>query len=380
MQSVRVRLAGRKEEYEIAVGPGLLGELGARARHCLTPDARRVVLVSDSTVFGHYGEIAIRSLSKAGFKTSFCLMQEGERSKSLRSLQRVLAGMGSAKLERQDAVVALGGGVVGDVAGFAAAIYMRGIAYLQVPTTLLAQIDASVGGKTAVNSSFGKNLIGAFHQPKHVLIDVETLRTLPQRELTSGWIECIKQGAVSSRRLFDQTVRFLGNEKVNGRNSLDDKLTKLIAAHCSFKARIVSGDEREAVERNDYRSRRILNFGHTIAHALEFVTDYGRFRHGEGVGYGMLVAGEVSKRLGILSGSDLESLSAAIHLAGRLPPANNIRTNAIMNALGRDKKSVGGHIQWVLLERLGRARIVDGHEVAPRVLRASLRATLQSIT
>jgi 3-dehydroquinate synthase len=160
----------------------------------------------------------------------------------------------------------------------------------------------------------------------------------------------------------------------------DEELAKFIAAHCSFKAGIVSGDENESVERTDRLSRRILNFGHTIAHALEFVTSYRRFRHGEAVGWGMLVESELSKRLGILARSDLESLRAAIHLAGRLPQANDLSINAIINALQLDKKSVGGHIQWILLERLGRARIVDGHEVTPRDLRASLRAALQSRT
>lgn len=368
------------EEYEIAIGPGLLGEIGQHARRSLKPAARRIVLISDPIVFNHYGDIAMRSLRKAGFKTLRWLMRMGERHKTLASLKSVLASLGDAKLERHDAVVALGGGVVGDVTGFAAAIYMRGIAYIQSPTTLLAQIDASVGGKTAINSEFGKNLIGAFHQPRHVVIDPRTLRSLPARELTSGWLECIKQGAVGSRQLFDQTVRILANGNAIAKDSLDEKLSKLIAAHCSFKARIVAGDEREAVERTDYRSRRVLNFGHTIAHALEFVTDYKRFRHGEAVGYGMLVAGDLSKRLGILDHSELESLRAAIHLAGQLPYANDIAVDEIMSALTRDKKIVGGHIQWILLERLGRARIVDGHDIAPRMLRDSLRNALQTIT
>ena len=242
------------------------------------------------------------------------------------------------------------------------------------------QIDASVGGKTAVNSTNGKNLIGAFHQPRHVVIDIRTLRTLSPRDITSGWCECIKQGAVGNRRLFDRTFRFLSNRTAIGEDAADEQLSRLISAHCSFKARIVSGDEREGVGRTDNRSRRILNFGHTVAHALEVLTGYKRFRHGEAVGHGMLVAGELSKRLGILDSSDLESLRAAIHLAGRLPQANDIPVNAIINAVIADKKTVGGQIQWILLERLGRARIVDGHEVAQRDLRASLRAALQLIT
>ena len=307
-------------------------------------------------------------------------MREGERYKTLRSIENALTSISEAGLERHDAVVALGGGVVGDVAGFAAAIYLRGIAYVHVPTTLLAQVDASVGGKTGVNWSTGKNMIGAFHQPRHVLIDPRTLHTLPPREMTSGWLECIKQGAVGSRSLFNQTVRLLAKRNEIGQEDFDTELANLISMHCSFKARIVSGDEREAVDRNDHNSRRILNFGHTIAHALEFVTGYRRFRHGEAVGYGMLAAGDLSKRLGILNASDLESLRAGIHLAGDLPPANDIDVNAIMSALIHDKKSVGGHIHWVLLEKLGRARIVDGSEVLPSALRTTLNRALRTKT
>src|SRR5439155_13101588 len=195
-------------------------------------------------------------------------------------------------------------GVVGDLAGFAAATYLRGIAFVQVPTTLLAQIDASVGGKTGVNLPAGKNLVGAFHQPHLVVIDIQTLRTLPQRELTAGWCEAVKQGAVGSRRLFDQTDRLLSSNGTDfslcfEKEESQTEVCDAIAAHCSFKAAIVAGDEREDIGRTDRRSRRILNFGHTTAHALEKLTGYRRFRHGEAVGYGILVAGEISKNVGI---------------------------------------------------------------------------------
>lgn len=373
MQHVRVRLRGRPEEYPIRIGLGLLAELGLYARHTLSTTARRLAIISNRTVFKLYGEAAVSSLRAAGFNVTYWLMGDGERYKSLRTLERALDFLSQAKLERTDAVVALGGGVVGDLAGLAAALYLRGIAYLQVPTTLLAQIDSSVGGKTAVNTPAGKNLIGAFHHPRAVLIDTETLRTLPRRELTAGWCECIKQGAIGDRKLFDQTYSYLLD---NNELKSEERLARLIAAHCSFKARIVAGDEREAVERTDASSRRILNFGHTTAHALETLTAYRRFRHGEAVGYGMLVAGELSKRLGILPLSDLELLRAAIHHAGPLPRADDLSPSLITGTLARDKKSVGGHLKWILLERLGRARIVDEREIAPRILRASLRAAL----
>jgi 3-dehydroquinate synthase len=368
MPSVHVRLPARKQNYEIKIGAGTLSTLGAEARACLGSGARRVALISNSTVFDLYGQRVLRSLKAENFKTVRWLMPDGERHKSLRSLEQALSFMSEARLERSDAVIALGGGVVGDLAGFAAAVYLRGIPLIQVPTTLLAQIDSSVGGKTAVNLPAGKNLAGAFHQPSLVLIDTETLRTLPTRELTAGWCEAVKQGAVASRKLFGQTVDFL---------SRSGPLGELIAAQCRFKASIVARDEREGITRTDRHSRRILNFGHTTAHALEKVTGYRRFRHGEAVGRGMLVAGEMSKSLGMLASGELESLREAVRQCGPLPRAGDLSINDITRAIGRDKKSIGGAVKWVLLERIGKPLIVDGREIDTRVLRASLRAGLQ---
>ena len=386
---VRVRLSARND-YHIEIGPGALETLGAVARRSLSPHARRVAVISNRTVFNLMGARVMKNLRAAGFTATYLLIGDGERHKSLLTAERALDFLTKSGIERSDAVVALGGGVVGDLAGFVAAVYLRGIAYIQVPTTLLAQIDSSVGGKTAVNTDAGKNLIGAFHQPRAVVVDTETLRTLPPRELTAGWCEAIKQGAVGSRRLFEETRRFLARgtnlSRARSRNKLlepaeasaDEVVTmaKLIAAQCAFKSRIVVGDERESVERLNHRSRRILNFGHTIAHALESVTRYKRFRHGEAVGYGMLAAGEISVRLGLLGASELESLRAAVSLAGRLPRANDLDESAILTALSSDKKAVSGHVQWVLLERIGRARIVNGGEISPRIVRSSLRAAL----
>jgi 3-dehydroquinate synthase len=378
VRRVRVRLKARLSSYEIMIGAGALHSLGDAARRSLTPHARRILIISNRKVFGLYGDAARAALRAAGFHVEHFLIGDGERYKTLKTLEGALAHFSTLGLERSDAVVALGGGVVGDVAGLAAALYFRGIAFLQVPTTLLAQVDASVGGKTAVNTAVGKNMIGAFHQPCAVLIDTETLRTLPRRELTAGWCESVKQGAVGSRRLFEKTCSFLREQTRDGAilceaQGLDD----LIAAQCAFKASIVARDEREEVARTSPRSRRILNFGHTTAHALEFVTRYSRFRHGEAVGYGMLVAGEISARLGLIDRSELELLRTAIGLCGRLPRADDLDPVAVASALARDKKVVGGHVKWVLLERLGRARLVDGREIAPRTLQASLRAALQ---
>jgi 3-dehydroquinate synthase len=317
-------------------------------------------------------------------------MPEGERFKTLRTAERALGFLSEFGLERGDCVVALGGGVVGDLAGFAAAVYLRGVAFVQAPTTLLSQIDSSVGGKTGVNTSSGKNLVGAFHQPSAVVVDTDTLGTLPRRELTAGWCEAVKQGAAGDLELFERTKKFLMDEEQRGRNLRggaavkesdavrDAALARIIAAQCAFKAGIVAGDEREELGRDDARSRKILNFGHTVGHALEAVTNYRRFRHGEAVGYGCLVAGEISKRLGMLDESELESLRGAVALAGCLPEAGDLDAETIRRAVRKDKKAVGGSVRWVLLERLGRARVVDGREVPARVVLASIRAALRA--
>jgi 3-dehydroquinate synthase len=385
--TVPVRLGGGRG-YGVEIGAGALARLGAAARDALPKEARKVALVSNARVFGLYGGRAVSSLRAAGFEVSHWLMGEGERFKTMRTAERALGFLTGAGLERSDAVVALGGGVVGDLAGFAAALYLRGVAFVQAPTTLLAQIDSSVGGKTGVNTSAGKNLVGAFHQPSAVVVDTETLGTLPGRELTAGWCEAVKQGAVGDRRLFERTKRFLA-EGGRGRGNRpgfadvreadggrEEELARLIGAQCAFKARVVAGDERESLKRNDARSRKILNFGHTVGHALEAVTGYRRFRHGEAVGYGCLAAGEISKRLGLLDPSELESLREAVALAGRLPRAADLDAETIRRAIRKDKKAVGGSVRWVLLEGLGRARVVDGREVPARVVLAAIRAAL----
>ncbi|MGI9166354.1 MAG: 3-dehydroquinate synthase [Pyrinomonadaceae bacterium] len=377
MQRLHVRLARRQQQYEIKIGRKTLQEIGHHMRQSVGTLARRVAVISNRKVFDLYGAPVVESLRANDFLVATWFMGDGERFKSLRTAEQALLFLSQTGLERTDAVLALGGGVVGDMAGFAAASYLRGIAFIQLPTTLIAQIDSSVGGKTGINLPQGKNLIGAFHQPSAVIIDTETLQTLPPRELVAGWCESIKQGAVGSRKLFEQTTDFLAKLNGDPKRLVSPKLEELISAHCAFKASIVAGDEREAPERSDRRSRRILNFGHTVGHALEAITQYRRFRHGEAVGYGVLVAGEISKRLGLLDPSELELLSDAVRLCGPLPKASDLNESAIMNAVSRDKKSIGGRIQWVLLERIGRALIVDGKEIRPQVLRSSLRACLK---
>ena len=306
---IRVRVNPR---YDIVIGRGTLARVGEEARVVLGESARRVVLVSNQKVFDLYGKQVCRGLAGSGFKVRVFLIGDGERHKSFHTLQRALRFLADTQLERSDLVVALGGGVVGDLAGLASALYLRGIPFIQVPTTLLAQVDASVGGKVAVNLPFGKNLVGAFHQPSLVIIDTETLQTLPPRELTSGWCEAIKQGALAGGKLFNLTRNYLESSEAQKIDHRPDQLAELIAAQCSFKARVVARDEREGLSCTNENSRRILNFGHTIGHALEAVTSFRRFRHGEAVGLGMLAAAEISNRLGLMERSEVNLLSETV--------------------------------------------------------------------
>jgi 3-dehydroquinate synthase len=373
---LRVRTNARPHAYEIRIGRGILSDVGQVTRAGIGEQSKRVALISNKTVFSRYGFTVIKGLRGSGFSVSECLIGDGEPYKSLQMAEYALRFLSKTGLERSDGVIALGGGVVGDLAGFVAAIYLRGVPFIQVPTTLLAQIDSSVGGKTGVNLPAGKNLVGSFHQPSAVVIDTETLATLPARELVAGWCECVKQGAVGSRKLFNQTTQFL-NLFNSPRNLVSSELEQLIASHCAFKASIVAADEHESLARRDHRSRRVLNFGHTIAHALEAVTKYGRFRHGEAVGQGMLVAGELSKNLGLLEQSELELLRQAVSLCGPLPSARDLDLSGIMGAIAHDKKRTAGYVQWVLLEKIGKPRIVNGKEIGAALLRKSIRAALR---
>ena len=378
MRRLELALKQEARRSEINVGKGSRRNLPQLISPSLPRRPRRIAIISNPRVFGLYGQEIVRELKRDGFKVFEWLMPEGERYKSFRSLETAVKFLNENNFERDDAVVALGGGVVGDLAGFAAATYLRGLPLVQVPTTLLSQIDSSVGGKTAINLQSGKNLVGAFHQAACVVIDTETLMSLPARELVSGFCEMTKQALIADKSLFDKTVgalRHVGRERDF---MLTAEFEDLIAAHCGFKASIVANDERESTARTDAKSRRILNFGHTTAHALEAITSYRVFRHGEAVGYGMLVAGELSRNLGLLDAGDLGLLREAVHLCGPLPRADNLDLNHIIRALKHDKKSVDGQINWVLLEGVGLPRIVEGKLISAKLLRLSLRAGLQA--
>jgi len=377
MQRLELSINQHARKSEINIGRGIRQDLGQLLASALAKSPRQAGIISNKRVFGLYGREVVRSLKRAGLKTFQWVMPEGERYKSFPVLEKAVEFLSKNGFERNDLVVALGGGVVGDLAGFAAAIYLRGIPVVQVPTTLLAQIDSSVGGKTGINLAVGKNLVGAFHQPVAVFIDTETLMSLPSRELVSGFCEMVKHGLIANEDLLEKTVNCLREVARKREFLLNGDFADLIAANCQFKASIVRNDERESTARTDAKSRRILNFGHTTAHALEAITNYRVFRHGEAVGYGMLVAGELSHDLGLLDSGDLQSLRQAVALCGPLPRADNLDVNQIIRAVQHDKKSVDGQINWVLLEGVGRPKIVDGRLISAKSLRHSLRAGLQ---
>ncbi|HKR14702.1 MAG TPA: 3-dehydroquinate synthase [Pyrinomonadaceae bacterium] len=378
MRRLELALKQETRRSEINVGSGVRRNLAELISASLPRVPRRIGIISNPRVFELYGREIVQNLKRERFKVFEWLMPEGERYKSFPVLEKAVQFLNVNRFERDDLVLAVGGGVVGDLAGFAAAIYLRGLPLVQVPTTLLSQIDSSVGGKTAINLESGKNLVGAFHQPACVVIDTEVLMSLPPRELVSGFCEMTKQALIAGKSLFETTVAGLRRVRDNRDFILTGEFADLIAAHCGFKASIVAGDERESTSRSDAKSRRILNFGHTTAHALEAVTNYRTFRHGEAVGYGILVAGELSRNLGLLDSGDLGLLREAVHLCGPLPRADKLDINHIIRALKHDKKSVAGQINWVLLEGVGLPKIVEGGLVSAKSLRLSLRAGLQA--
>jgi 3-dehydroquinate synthase len=381
MEKVQIKLSPASHQYEIEFCN--LTMSGAWAKQNLPEAARKTVIISNRKVFNLYGETVKNSLEKVGFEVFAFLIGDGEKYKNFRELQKTLQFFSEKKLIRTDAVIALGGGVVGDLAGFAASIYQRGVAFLQIPSTLLAMIDSSVGGKTAVNTAFGKNLIGSFYQPNGVLIDVEALRTLHRRELTAGFCEAVKQGAIASPQLFNQTADFLSNYPVKyfrknfSNTTFVTDLRRLLAAQVSFKAEIVVGDAQESADRIDSRSRKILNFGHTVAHALEKVTAYKYFKHGEAVGYGILAAAEISKTVAKFNQNELKSLNDVVKLTGSFPSAANIDVNEVIKAFAYDKKQAGNSLQWILLDSIGKPLILQSENIPSRVVKNSIEKILR---
>jgi 3-dehydroquinate synthase len=343
MDPIRIDIATPSRSYIVTLGDGTIEHLGRLLDELRLPERRFVV--SSPVVWRFHGARLARALDV----TEPILVPDGERYKHLQTVSRVYDALIRAKADRASTLLTFGGGVIGDMAGFAAATYLRGISLVHLPTTLLAQVDASIGGKVGVNHPLGKNLIGSFYQPHAVVIDPSVLTTLPRREFRAGLYEVVKYGMTSSPALFDRVK--LDRGVIFAREP--EALTAIISESCRIKAEVVSADEREA------GLRRILNFGHTAGHALEAVTKYRRYRHGEAVGYGMLVAAEVAAARGALARHDQAALAALVAGLGPLPPIADVSTSSLLEAIKHDKKMVAGRLHFVLPTAIGRTAIVD---------------------
>jgi len=347
VEEVVVALGPRS--YPVLVGEQLLGVVGPRL--AAAGFRGRCGVVTSERVGRLYGEAACASLRESGLDPAVVEIPDGEEHKNLAWLAVVYDRLLAAGIDRRSPVVALGGGVVGDLAGFAAATLLRGLPLVQVPTTLLAQVDAGIGGKTGVNHTLGKNLIGVFHQPKFVLADVATLRTLPRRELVAGLAEVIKYGVIMDAALLGEIEGHL-DALLAARS---DVLVPVVAACARHKAAVVAADERE--ERG---GRAVLNFGHTVGHAVEALTEYRRFLHGEAVAIGMVAAAHVSHALGCCAADTVARIERIVGRAGlptKLP--EDITPEALALGMQADKKRTGGRIRFVAVEAIGRTRMVE---------------------
>jgi 3-dehydroquinate synthase len=341
--ALEVRLGERS--YPIHIGRGVAGDPALYAPHVA---GRRTAVVTSDTVARLHADKVEGALRQAGSSPLRIVLPDGEAHKTWRVLDSIFEALLRAQADRRTVVVAVGGGVVGDMAGFAAATYQRGVPHLQVPTTLLAQVDSSVGGKTAINHPLGKNMIGAFHQPVAVIADTDVLDTLPSRELAAGLAEVLKYGAIADAALLD----WIGRHAPALRGRDPAALAYAVRRSCEIKAHIVAADEREA------GVRALLNFGHTFGHAIETATGYGSWLHGEAVAAGMVLAARFSARLGRIPVAQAERLARLIEALGLPTTPPSIEVDAWLELMGRDKKNVDGRITLILLEALGRAVMV----------------------
>jgi 3-dehydroquinate synthase len=336
-----------QRSYPILIGAGLLERLGKECSRLKL--SRRCVIISDRNVAPHYAKAASRALEAAGFASVVVVVTAGEPAKSLKTVHACYDQLAAHRLDRNSFIVALGGGVVGDLAGFVAATYLRGIDFVQVPTTLLAQVDSSVGGKVGVNLKAGKNLVGAFYQPRLVLCDLTTLRTLPTREYRSGLAEVIKYGIIQDRKLFERLEKQMPKLLRREPKTLAD----VVARCCELKAAVVGADETET------GLRAILNFGHTIGHALEAISHYGKYLHGEAIAIGQVAAARFSADLLGLPQPETQRIAQLFARAG-LPTQLKLTTTQrpkLLRAMTLDKKVRNGEVKFVLARRIGRVEI-----------------------
>ncbi len=333
--------------YEIVIQPGILSHIG----HVLYEAgcSGRVVIVTNPVVAKLYGRVVHRALRQAGFSSFFIMIPDGEQAKTMKWFSKILDALVMQHVERQDVILALGGGVTGDVAGFAASTYLRGIPFIQIPTTLVAQVDSSVGGKTGVNHPRGKNLVGAFYQPRMVVIDPCVLKTLPSRQWIAGLAEVIKYGMIADKQFFE----YLEHHVEGLRNQSDKVMPHVLRRCCEIKADVVASDERESGR------RRILNYGHTVGHALEAWGHYKTWIHGEAVGLGMVHEASIAHYLGLCSKDIVERQGDLIKRVG-LPSAipKEMKFQELWQAMQHDKKVIKGDIYCVLPERIGEVRVV----------------------
>lgn len=344
----RVRVELGERSYDIVIGKGVLPKMGELIEGF--GFNQKIAVISNPTVFGLYGNILLDSLKNSNFDCFEIIIPDGEEYKDYLWSYYILTELLKHKLDRRSCLIALGGGVIGDITGFVASTYMRGINLVQVPTTLLAHVDSSVGGKTGVNHYLGKNMIGTFYQPRLVGIDTETLRTLPEREFRSGLAEVVKYGVIWDKNLFEFLLR--GHEPVL--NLEPQSLTQVIKRCCQIKAEVVSMDERES------GLRALLNFGHTIGHAIETITGYRRYLHGEAVSIGMRVEARLSSILGICDGGverDMVNLLTSFGLPVDIPA--EVRDEDLIKAMEIDKKTLSGRLRFVLPEDIGKVRIEE---------------------
>jgi 3-dehydroquinate synthase len=358
MQTVKVSLGNRS--YGIHAGSGLLANLG---KYCKELGFKgSCAIISDDNVFPKYGRKTIQSLEHEGFTTASVIVPAGETSKRIRTVEMCHESLAKHRLERKSFIVALGGGVVGDLAGFVAATYLRGVAFVQVPTTLLSQVDSSVGGKVGVNLKAGKNLVGAFYQPKLVLCDLDTLKTLPLREFRAGLAEVIKYGIIYDATFFKRLEREL---PLLLRRDVRT-LAGVVARCCEIKAEVVGQDETET------GLRAILNYGHTIGHAIENISGYGKYLHGEAISIGQVAASKISHKLMGLPASDVDRVAALFQRTG-LPikiKLNSTQMKRLMAAMQLDKKVSDGQVKFVLASKIG--KVEYGQAVPASVIHESL--------
>ena len=355
MTPIEISVSTKSRAYTVQVGEGLSRRLASILDAAGATDQR--IVVSSTPIWKLHGEQIQSALDGA----EAILISDGERAKTTQTVGRIYEALIQAGTDRAVTIVAVGGGVVGDMVGFAAATYLRGVRLVHVPTTLLAQVDSAIGGKVGVNHPLGKNLIGAFHQPIVVVADPALLATLPRREFRAGLYEVIKYGVIASRDLFERVDRTLG--AIFNRET--KALVPIIVESCRIKARVVSADERES------GPRRVLNFGHTVGHAIEAVTRYRRLRHGEAIAYGMLAAAEIAVARKRLPAADREALARLIAQLGPLPSVCDLRPKPLLEAIRRDKKVLRGTLHFVLPTAIGETDIVN--DVGEREIQRALR-------